>query len=128
MHIYNYTSWSLHFYMYAQKQGQHSGTRYDVGNDVGWAGINKRNIFSVIEGGYVSARYANRKDLDGKGVKTHKLTYLQWVLWHATVVGSHSENCAIPLDYSINPIKGTNCLNWTLWANAKAVMIKRLPI
>ena len=36
--------------------------------------------------------------------------------------------CEIAKPCSFNPMRGTNCLSWTMGASAKAVAISRLPL
>ena len=42
--------------------------------------------------------------------------------------GTEQITCEIAKPYSFNPMRGTNCLSWTMGASAKAVAISRLPL
>ena len=70
--IYDYVTWPLHFYMYAERTGSMSGIRCDVGAPGGWGNLIKQlcrgNICGVIPG-YVELSNATRSSLTGKGVK-----------------------------------------------------------
>ena len=128
--IYDYVMWPLHFYMFAESKTLRMGIRYDIGNNVGWGGmLNFRsNPFGEIDGGFIKARAAQRKDLQGKSIRIAKHTLGQWLTWHVLVVGSEQITCKLDKPYSFNPMRGTNCLSWTMGASAKAVAISRLPL
>lgn len=133
--IYDYVELGLrpfnfHFYMYADRPSTRTGTRYDVGNDVGWKGILKqRNPFGVLPGGYVEAKSVfNRRGIDGKGKKIVSLSFGQWLSWHLSVVGTEETSCRIELNYSLTPGVGSNCLSWTIWGTIKAIAASRLPL
>jgi len=126
--IYDYATWPLHFYMFAENKMTKSGFRYDVGNDVGWGGMKNHKPWAVIPGGYVSARVAQRNHLKGKRVKVASHSFGQWLTWHVSVVNSEQEEITCELNYSLNPFKGTNCLSWTIMGTAKAIAISKLPI
>jgi RHS repeat-associated protein len=125
---YTYIMWPLHLYMYVEKIGVLAGLRYDVGNALGWGGMSRRNPFGVMPGGFVSSFPAERKELEGKGVKVAAFTFGQWMLWHSTVVGTEDKVCEKEITYSITPGLGTNCASWTAWATGKAILISRMPL
>ena len=128
--IYDYVMWPLHFYMFAESKTLRMGIRYDIGNNIGWGGmLNFRsNPFGEIDGGFIEAQAAQRKDLRGKSIRIAKHTLGQWLTWHVLVVGSEQITCKLDKPYSFNPMRGTNCLSWTMGASAKAVAISRLPL
>jgi RHS repeat-associated protein len=125
--IYDYVTWPLHVYMVRRsKLTKVDLLRYDVGNDYGWAGVKRFNPFGVIPGGIVRASSVTPSQIDGKGVRVAEHSFGQWLLWHTTVVGTDTDECK--LDDSLNPIKGTNCVSWTIWATAKAIAISKLKL
>ena len=127
--IYDYVMWPLHFYMFAESKTLRMGIRYDIGNDLGWGGMLnfQSNPFGEITGGAIEGA-AQRKDLRGKSIRIAKHTLGQWLTWHVLVVGSEQITCKLDKPYSFNPMRGTNCLSWTMGASAKAVAISRLPL
>ena len=67
---------ALSIYMFAESKTLRMGIRYDIGNDLGWGGMLnlQSNPFGEIAVGFIEARAAQRKDLQGefnKNRKTH---------------------------------------------------------
>lgn len=121
---------ALSIYMFAESKTLRMGIRYDIGNNVGWGGMLnfQSNPFGEITGGFIEAQAAQRKDLRGKSIRIAKHTLGQWLTWHVLVVGSEQITCKLDKPYSFNPMRGTNCLSWTMGTSAKAVAISRLPL
>ena len=117
-------------YMFAESKTLRMGIRYDIGNRDGWNGMLnfQSNPLGEITGGFIEAQAAQRKDLRGKSIRIAKHTLGQWLTWHVLVVGSEQITCKLDKPYSFNPMRGTNCLSWTMGASAKAVAISRLPL
>jgi hypothetical protein len=126
--VYTYAMWPLHFYMYVERIGSMAGARYDVGARGGWDDllpqICQGNLCGRMPGGYVSASSATRASLKGVKKKVASFTLAQRLLWHAAVMGTEEDYCA--LDYSLIP--GPNCLSWTIGGTIKAVTISRMKL
>ncbi|WP_037987297.1 RHS repeat-associated core domain-containing protein, partial [Teredinibacter turnerae] len=127
--VYSYAQMPVHFYMYVERKGSASGIRYDVGAPGGWGNLGQQlcrgNICGRIPG-FVQSSRASRHSLRGVRARVASFSLGQYMLWHATVMGTEQMECSIDITYSLVP--GPNCLSWTISATAKAVAISRLRL
>ncbi len=105
-----------HTFIYVERFPRPEGIRYDVGLlNTNKATVNSRP-FSVFDG-VVRARPAIRSSIRGIKKRVARLSFVQWLIWHSTVVGS-SDSCSIQYNLLVR-----NCTTWTAAAAAKAILI-----